>query len=186
MKFLRCSSCGGKFCICGDGKNLQCINYIKHKCTVSHSVSINRLKKSLTMIFAEIFSGAEKINLQERENLPVDIVKLQKQLQLKYERVKKAYEEGIYSIEELKKTALEIKNFNSNFPEKNFEKKNIVPSSVDLFNLIFNSEKLEPNQKEAILSAVIEKIVFYRPEEKLAVFFKEDIYNNLFPKGPPY
>lgn len=186
MKFLRCSSCGGKFCICGDGKNLQCINYIKHKCTVSHSVSINRLKKSLTMIFAEIFSGAEKINLQETENLPVNIAKLQKQLQLKYERVKKAYEEGIYSIEELKKASLEIKNFDSNFAKKNFEKKNIVPSSADLFIIIFNSEKLKPNQKEAILSAIIDKIVFYRPEEKLAVFLKEDIYNNLFPKGPPY
>ena len=89
-------------------------------------------------------------------------------------------------IEELKKAALEIKNFDSNFAKKNFEKKNIVPSSADLFNIIFNSEKLKPNQKEAILSAIIDKIVFYRPEEKLAVFFKEDIYNNLFPKGPPY
>lgn len=185
LKFLRCSSCGGKFCVCGDGKNLQCINYIKHKCAVSHSISIKRLEKSLKLIFYEILKNADNYGFRETENTSFDTAKLQKHLLMKYERVKRAYNEGIYSLDELKKAYSEIKKFDTDFL-KSLEKKNPPSVQEDLFTLIFKSDKLEESQKEIILSSVIDKIVFYRPEEKLSVFFKEDIYNNLPPKGPPY
>lgn len=184
LRFMRCSSCGGKFCICGDGKNLQCINYIKHKCGVSHSISIKRLDESLKMIFYVILSSTKLSDLEKsitNDSLQYDTSKMKKQMQLKYERAKSAYEDGIYSIDDLKRTVMQIKKFEADLENKNSENKLFSSFSDDLYSSIFDDCGLENLQKESVFSSVIDKIIFHRPKEKLEVIFNKSIYNNLMP-----
>lgn len=184
LKFLRCSSCGGKFCICGDGKNLQCINYIKHRCEVSHSISINKIEKALGRVFAEIFSGFDENKLQKKEikgDIDIDENKLENLLKLKYERAKAAYEAGVYSLEELKNAGESFKNMQkSPLKSKDRDDKTSL-SAVEFFNSFLSADKISSDKKEALLSSIIDKIIFYRPNERLVVIFKNGIYNNLLP-----
>lgn len=130
LELLRCSSCKGRFCLCGDRKNLQCINYIKKKCSVSHSVSVEKMNSTLENALLEVFgdkcristensgdccekTDRQKINANDTEdstntnylqNIEAqnDIERLLSAAEKRYNRVKTAYNNGIYTIEELK------------------------------------------------------------------------------------
>lgn len=184
LKFLRCSSCGGKFCICGDGKNLQCINYIKHRCNVSHSISIKKIEKALEKVFSEIFYGCDERNIQKGKiqgKIKIDENKLESLLKLKYERAKTAYESGVYSLEELKTARENFKNHRKATSELKCNGEEKVFTAEEFFENFMSADKISQDKKEALLSAVIDKIIFYRPNERLVVVLKKEIYNNLLP-----
>ena len=179
LKFMYCSACGGKFCICGDGKNLQCINYIKHKCPVSHSISIKKIQNSLNVIIEDIFNKCYPLpSFQEtnERNTPLQKDKIYYHMKKKYERAKEAYESGIYSLEDLQKAVSAFKIFKENFYQSESKTDTSFYTPKEFFNNLLNDNKISLTKKTALFSSVIEKIIFCRPEEKLMVIFKN---NNL-------
>lgn len=137
LELLRCSSCGGRFCLCGDGKNLQCINYIKKKCSVSHSISAKKMTASLENFFSGFFESftdlcneknnsdlSSKAQQYENKYCPNDNKKitflcpseeknsaesLLAEAERRYKRAKEAYISGIYTLQELQASFDEVK-----------------------------------------------------------------------------
>lgn len=190
VPFLRCSSCKGKFCLCGDGKNLQCINYIKGKCSVSHSISLNRLNSSLKNTFSVFFSTIEVKDLHKNEIPPLPHSpddNLLYQLKARYSRAKAAFERGFYTIEELQKAFDAVSEYEKTHKKNtadiyektypaapSFSSDRLSPETF--LNMLFEPDLLPLEKKESLLASVLEKIVFFRPEEQLVLYFKKDIY----------
>lgn len=205
LELMRCSACGGRFCLCGDGKNLQCINYIKKKCSVSHSISLNRMSLSIEKAFRSVFDylGDDIISIEPQNFLcchkyskgfngsKADNTKskLLNEAEKRYQRAKEAYNSGVYTLEELKEASntlerIRKKLFSSNYESSEKQEasaeylKNKLHKNENCFDkhltpsdLFFNSELLSREEKLALLSSFVERIVFCRPKEALEIFF---------------
>lgn len=204
LELMRCSACGGRFCLCGDEKNLQCINYIKKKCSVSHSISLQRMNLSIEKAFRAVFNSLDNdiciefskslccsqynkgFEVNKADNTKS---KLLYEAEKRYQRAKEAYNSGVYTLEELKEASntLEIirkKLFSSNYESsekqeasaeylkgKLHKSENHSDKPLTLSKLFFNSQLLSREEKLALLSSFVERIVFCRPKEALEIFF---------------
>ena len=182
---VRCSNCGATLCQAVKGQSLQCHNYAKGSCKISHSISIEKLKTAVIEALERDAETNSKLNFIEipraKSNADAnDMIRDQiEKEQLKLERIKAAYEDGIDTLEEYKNNkqkilstikALEdrikpIENIKNN--ELNFRKKisEIVQSisNPEITPLEFNSEIRE----------IVSKIIFNRTKGNVEIFYKQ-------------
>ncbi len=179
---VRCSNCGATLCQAVKGKSLQCYSYAHGKCKVSHSISTKKINE---MFFKSLEESAltcsfkleikQKITDPKNENIPAQI----ERERTKLKRIKDAYENGVYTLEEFK------------------ESKAIVDEKVKkLYSKLSNVEVIDPKQKmkklqnkvinilpalkspavpeidkNRLVKSFVERIVFYRPSCDIDIFF---------------
>lgn len=181
---VRCSACGSTLTrvITGSAPGLQCHNYSRGSCHVSHSI---RISKANDAIIAGLESSIEtgsfnivppKINKAEST---IDYDKLLANEQLRLERVKAAYQNGIDTLEEYKRNKEQIYAFmekikaemkangtraaaadNAGFRQK----------AANVLKIIKDPSQPE-NAKNIALRSIVERIVFKKPENEFDIFF---------------
>lgn len=180
---IYCSSCGGPMTMLSGGKSLQCARYAKGKCTVSHSVTLRQLDRLVIKAIETAFGGLE-INIPADKNekpLLSDPLPCLRQTEIRLGRIRKAYEAGIYTLEEYTESKKEIER------DILFIKKECIqtsePALPETISLIdyFREESVSLQKKNALLRALCEKIVFDREQSRCDITFRYsgDINDNL-------
>ncbi len=177
---VRCSNCGATLVRSALAEpSMQCHNYSKGSCSVSHYLSIKKANK----LVIEALEGALKnldFNISVKETVSDEVVDydlLIKKEQDKIKRASDAYDAGYDSLEEYgrKKRAYlkKIEELTGLKDERSYN--TISPSDfsekvINIVDLIKNNDVSEKAKNEALRS-IIDHIVFDKSNAKLNIFF---------------
>lgn len=177
---VRCDCCGATL-VRQANVTLQCHNYTRGTCHISHCISINKANSIVINALEEsVRTGNLNIEQQEKpKNDTSNYSKLIVQEEKKLERVREAYEKGIDSIEEYKQNKLRI---NDNIKRLK-ELLNKEPKTTDEIDKAAYTKKIkdilklikEPSTEEAVknqaLRSVVSEIIFNKKENSLDIHY---------------
>lgn len=179
---VKCSSCGATLTMSVKGKSLQCVKYIHGKCSKSHSILINKINEMVLIAIEQAFrTGAFNLSVRDKkrsETSAIDVNTLIDKEQLKLRRIKEAFEDGVYTLEEYKESKQIIderiiKLKSSVKTSRNDEKQARMKLINENKNVIvqLRSANLSECEKHDILCSFIDKIVFNRSTSSIELFF---------------
>lgn len=185
---VRCSSCGATLAAGGTyGKNntrtMQCCNYSRGSCHSSHSIAIPKIEKAFIEGLKQAL-GEKKFPIipklpKKNKRDEVDYDKLIALEERRLVRAKEAYLAEIDTIEQYKQSKKEI---TEKIEELKGKKNKVVIQDVDINALadkitkaveFIERDDVTPAAKNEVLHNIIEKIVYQKAEENLAIYFHD-------------
>ena len=183
---VRCGNCGATL-VASNSKTpyLQCHNYGRGICKVSHSILIKKLDQEVIDYLTDIaISGeftVEPLNKKKPKAKTVDYKRILENETSKLERIKQAYLSGVDTLEEYKTNKAQILAFIEKVksemecaeperPEVNIEQ--YRQKIRDVLSIVTN-EKETAEIKNRALRTIISKIVFKKSENRLDFYFYE-------------
>jgi DNA invertase Pin-like site-specific DNA recombinase len=188
---VRCSACGGTIAMSSatSGKSklrtMQCCNYARGTCHTSHSVILKKLEDAFlsgleqtlaSQTFAIVPHTAKMKSIDEAPDYDRMIALEERRL----ERAKEAYLAEIDTIEQYKNNKEQI---TARIKELQTKKNAVEPTkAVDIAALsnkvlqtieFIKREDVTPQAKNEALRTIIEKIVYEKATENLAIYFHE-------------
>jgi DNA invertase Pin-like site-specific DNA recombinase/flagellar basal body rod protein FlgC len=177
---VRCDNCGATLVCSAEKKYLQCHNYSRGQCAVSHSISIAKINDLvLDKIKEDLDNPDFDIHFKPSEpddNANATVQAMIKKEEVKLLRVKEAYEAGIDTIEEYKENKLKIQT------KINELKKSITkPPKISKANIknkiranleILQKETVSETIKNTILRSFVDKIIFFKPKSIVEIIYK--------------
>ena len=186
----RCSACGSTMAMnsvtSGKSKirSLQCCNYQRGSCSVSHSITMPKIEKAFIegleqAIKAKQFTIEPKVS-KKAESASVDYDKLIAIEERKLERAKQAFLAEIDTIEQYGLNKKEItERINSLIAKRDEEapKAEINPDEyakkvLEIVEFIKRTDVTATAKNEA-LRTILEKVVFEKAKNNLAIYFHE-------------
>ena len=187
---VRCSACGGTLALAGvtsgksQNRTMQCCNYSRGSCKVSHSATVARVEKTLleglenalaTKSFTIVPKTAKKAN-----TATVDYDRLIAIEEKKLERAKQAFLAEIDTLEQYAKNKEEITaringliaKRDEETPNKDIDLDAFAKKVAEIVNFIKRTDVTEKAKNEA-LRTIIEKVVYEKAKNNLAIFFHE-------------
>jgi DNA invertase Pin-like site-specific DNA recombinase len=186
---VRCSSCGGTLAISSatSGKaktrTLQCCNYNRGQCSVSHSVTLPKIGNAL-------IAGLEKavgekqftiIPQKPKRSTPTDVDydKLIAVEERRMARAKEAYLAEIDTLEDYKRHKTEAEARIAELQAKR-DKGNVEKIDIDSFAKkvigvleLIKREDVSENAKNEALRTIIETLVYEKANNNLAIYFHD-------------
>lgn len=186
---VRCSSCGGTLAmssvVSGKSKTrtMQCCNYSKGSCTISHSVTIPKIETALFQGLQQAIEDKQfTINPtpKKKSELPsVDFDKLISVEERKLERAKQSYLAEVDTLEQYKENKTEItKRINDLKAKrdkevyKEIDVNAFAKKVVGIVEFCKRDDVTETAKNEA-LHTIIEKIVYEKANGNLAIYFHD-------------
>lgn len=180
---VRCSSCGATLVMQSTKcPSMQCHNYARGSCKLSHSLSIAKANKAVILAL-ETAIKTSSFNIEPAaskvDSPSIDYDKLIKAEELKLQKIKEAYMSGIDTIEEYQQCKAEILDtINQLENEKNEQTPKDETIDNELFakkvmkviDFIKSPDYTEQAKNEALRS-IISKIIYVKPENKLNIIF---------------
>lgn len=109
---VRCDHCGGTLIMSSTGKYLQCHNYGRGKCKVSHAISIPKINAAVIDKIREDLADPDFESRVIKQNAPKPaespIPALIEKEERKLERIREAFEAGIDTLEEYRQNKQRI------------------------------------------------------------------------------
>ncbi len=179
---VRCDCCGATLVRQSTvPPSMQCHNYAKGLCHISHSISINKANGIVIRALEEtVRTGNIHIEQQEKPKTETsNYFKLIAQEEKKLERIREAYEKGIDTIEEYRQNKArindnikKIKELLNQEQEANYEidKAAYTQKIADILKLIKDSSTEEAVKNQALRS-VVSNIVFNKKENSLDIHY---------------
>ena len=175
---VRCDSCGATLTQSAKGVGIQCHNFARGTCKVSHYISLTKINKAvLEVLEASIehidFNIIPK-SINVSSSVP-DIDKLITNEMKKLERVKSAYENGIDTLEEYKanKTKIQqtIKKLQAESPQpkESFNKKAYAKKVSSVLDIL--KSNVSEKAKNEALRTIIDHIILHRPDTSIDIVF---------------
>lgn len=179
---VRCSNCGATLCMSANHTSLQCYAYAHGKCNVSHSISLHKLNQLVIQAMEKcIETSSFHLEITSKtkidENIPLLISKENKKL----ERIKDAYENGVYTLDEYKKSRDSVQNRINELEEKfrtqhsgQTDEQAEIEKFRDKLIPVMPSLKtpaVPESVKNAILKSFVRRIIFYRSKCDIEIFF---------------
>lgn len=179
---VRCSACGATLCQSVNHKSLQCYAYAHGKCKTSHSISIQKLNQMVIQTIERCIDTAT-FNLEFTSTATVDenIPQLISRENKKLERIKDAYENGVYTLQEFKESRQQVKDKIAELEEKlhaqqsKIDDKQVLiqefhKKTIELMPLI-KSPAMPEETKNTMLKSFIRRIIFDRSKCDVEIFF---------------
>lgn len=177
---VKCSNCGASLSMAVKGQSLQCSKYTHGKCSVSHSIKVDKINDMVLSSLEQIFeTGVFNLTVKSTSSSEpqLDISALIEKEKLKLSRIKEAYEDGIYTLAEFKERKLIVEEQISRLSaeikppvnEKELKEKLLNENKSVLQQL--RNHHLSQSDKHELLSGFIDKIVFNRATESIELFF---------------
>lgn len=187
---VRCSACGATLVRTGisnkhsNTRSLQCHNYARGSCTVSHAISIPKIDKAIiSALEAAVITKQFAITTQSKKTKRSDEVDYDRLITIevrKLERAKEAYLAEIDTLEQYKhnKTTIE-KKINE---YKHLAAKQNIPAKINLDTyaarvadiiVILKNETATPQEKNESLRTIIDHIVYEKLNNNLAIYFHD-------------
>ena len=187
---VRCSVCGSTMAMSSvtSGKNrlrtLQCCNYSRGSCNVSHSITMSKIENALIeglehIIETKQFTVVPKAP-KKTENANIDFDKLIAIEERKLERAKQAFLAEIDTIEQYGQSKREItERINAliakrdeETPRKEIDLDAYAKKVAEVVEFIKRTDATDKAKNEA-LRTVLDKIVFEKAKGNLAIYFHE-------------
>ncbi|HCB99984.1 MAG TPA: recombinase family protein [Ruminococcaceae bacterium] len=181
---IKCSACGATMSPVGGAKKggLQCTNYTHSRCTESHYISNDKLRR---IVFSEIKYELTygTFSLQRKNTKPdgFDNSKIQNKIereQHKLDRAKDSYTAGVDTLEEYKenkqKIMAEIKKLKAKLsvtPTIEIPEAQQKAFCKKALKNLQQCESLPPGEGNRILRTFIDHIVFDRASDSIQIFY---------------
>lgn len=186
---VRCSSCGGTLIMASakSGKakisTLQCHNYSRGQCRVSHSVTMPKLEAAL-LEGLEMALGEKQFNIlptKPKKSAPteIDYDKLIEVEERRLARAREAYLAEIDTLEQYKehktKGEARIKELQSKRDKGNVEKIDVAVYTKKVAGILdlIKSDDVTPQAKNEALRTIIETIIYDKANNNLAIYFHD-------------
>ena len=186
---VRCDCCGGTLAmsttVSGKAKTrtMQCCNYSKGKCHTSHSITIPKIEaaffEGLEMAVASKEFTITPTPKKTKETPSVDYDKLIAVEERKLKRAKEAFLAEIDTIEQYKENKAEITERIESLKAKRDEA-DCTSFDADAFTkkvreilAICKKEDVSASAKNEALHTIIEKVVYEKANNHLAIFFHD-------------
>ena len=179
---VRCSDCGATLCMSANYTSLQCYAYAHGKCNVSHSISLKKINALVIQTMdrcIETSSFHLEITSKTKtdENIPLLMARENKKL----ERIKDAYENGVYTLDEYKKSRDSVQNkineleekFRTQQSEQTDEQAEMEKFRDKLIPVMpsLKTPAVPESMKNSILKSFVRRIVFDRSKCDVEIFF---------------
>ena len=180
---VKCSDCGASLSMSARGQGLQCIRYTKGQCKVSHYISLIKINEMVirgieasfdTGVFDIIIKNTSPSAVATEIDLNAQIEKEQ----LKYARIKEAYESGVYTLAELKESRIQIDERIEALRAQEIKPQH---SEEDLRKIIMDRHKnavqmlrdasVSEEDKNELLRSFIDRIIFDRITGTIKIIF---------------
>ncbi len=186
---VRCSDCGGTLIMSSatSGKaktrTLQCHNYSRGQCRVSHSVTMPKLEAAV-LEGLEIALGSKQFDIlptKPKRATPteIDYDKLIEVEKRRLARAREAYLAEIDTLEVYKRHKTEAETRIKELEEKR-DKGNIEKIDVDVYTKkvagildFIKSDVISPEAKNEALHTIIETMVYDKANNNLAIYFHD-------------
>ena len=184
---VRCSNCGSTLSLCGvkSGKDktpsLQCCNYARGSCRVSHSITMPRVEAAFIEGLEQAV-GAKQFTIvpkapKKTDTATVDYDKLIAVEERRLERAKQAYLAEIDTIEQYAQNKKDITERIANIIAKR-DKETPVEVDIDAYakkvaeiaDFIKRTDVTSQAKNEA-LHTIIDKIIYEKAKGNLAIYF---------------
>lgn len=175
---VRCSACGATLCR-AVGTSLQCYAYAHGKCKTSHSITVRRINEMIinaledAAVTGEFKISESPVKPQQSDDVTAMIAREEKKLA----RIKDAYENEVYTLDEFKASRSQILERIEQLrqrlpkPESQKSKKKTIQSKLCAILPALRSPATDESTKNALLKSVVERVVFYRVTGGIDVFF---------------
>lgn len=179
---LRCSICGATLVARNTkGKmSLQCHNYNRGSCKVSHSIQVDTANLSVIQALENaVETGEFNISPPKKEKTStIDYDKLIQNEYFKLERIKEAYQSGVDTLEEYKRNKAQITAFIEKLNAEKaadsaaatVDKELIIKKLIAALAVIKDPAQPE-DAKNRSLRSVVEKIIYDKKTKSLDIFF---------------
>ncbi len=179
---VRCSDCGATLCMSANYTSLQCYAYAHGKCNVSHSISLKKINALVIQTMdrcIETSSFHLEITSKTKtdENIPLLMARENKKL----ERIKDAYENGVYTLDEYKKSRDSVQSkineleekFRTQQSEQTDEQAEMEKFRDKLIPVMpsLKTPAVPESMKNSILKSFVRRIVFDRSRCDVEIFF---------------
>ena len=187
---VRCSSCGGTLAMgsamSGKNKNrtMQCCNYARGSCKVSHSITMPKIEKALMEGLEQVIE-TKQFNIvpkapKKTETASIDYDKLIAIEERKLERAKQAFLAEIDTIEQYAQNKEEITARINNLiakrddeaPRAEINPDEYAKKVLEVLNIIKSTDATETAKNEA-LRTIVDKVVYEKAKGNLAIYFAE-------------
>jgi len=182
---VRCNTCGGTLVYLPATKGMQCHNYSRTTCPVSHYVSLDKLNK---LVINELKKSVNSLsfrvsNEQTSKLLPAEAPNYDAMISaanLKLERAKQAYQEGVDSLNEYRAAKERITKEITRLREQqaaalsstsHIDLNKFSKTVSDVLEIIENPNSSEELKRDS-LAAIIEKIVYNKPDCTVDIFYR--------------
>ena len=185
---IRCSSCGGTLATNGySGKSkvpcLQCCNYARGSCHTSHGITIPKIESAFMEALKQAVGEKQfAIIPKERKKSDPTVIDYDKLIAVeerRLERAKEAYLAEIDTIEQYAKNKTDITARINDLRAKR-DKETVTEIDVDVFaekvlGIIefVEREDVSATEKNEALRTIIEKVVYEKANENLAIYFHD-------------
>lgn len=179
---LKCSDCESSLSMSSKGTGLQCISYVHGRCSVSHYISLKKINEMVITALDYTFkTGSFNLtvrNTNKSDVTEIDINSLIAKEQLKLKRIKEAFEDGIYTLEEYKESKAniceQIESLKARFIKPQNSEKELKRKLIEKHKNVatqLRNGSLSEVEKNDILRSFIDKIVFDRKNTSIELFF---------------
>ena len=187
---IRCSACGGTLAMGSamSGKNkirtMQCCNYSRGSCKVSHSITMPKIENALIEGLEQVLETKQFTIVpkapKKTENATVDYDKLIAIEERKLERAKQAFLAEIDTIEQYAENKAEITaringliaKRDDDAPREEIDLDAYAKKVSDIVDFIKSTDATDKAKNEA-LRTIIEKVVYEKAKNNLAIYFHE-------------
>lgn len=184
---VRCGKCGSTMVV-SSYNYLQCNAYVKGACNTSQCIRIEVLENIILEKLKEAYQGTIELNivpkvqdtsLANENELLKDLLK---KLEVREQRVKEAYQDGIDTLEEYKENKTRIETERKNAQEQlnviknqlvkgGDEGQSITTRIKDVYTFLTDSE-IDMETKYKTAHFLINKVTFHKPEKLITVEYK--------------
>lgn len=186
---VRCSDCGGTLIMASatSGKakirTLQCHNYSRGQCQVSHSVTMPKLEEAL-ITGLEMAIGEKQFNIlpeKPKKAAPteIDYDKLIEVENRRLARAREAYLAEIDTLEQYKEHKMAVEARINELKAKR-DKGNVAKIDIDVYTKkvagileFIKSDAASPTAKNEALRTIIETIIYDKANNNLAIYFHD-------------
>ena len=186
---VRCSACGGTIAMASavSGKSkvrtMQCCNYSRGSCHTSHSTTMPKIENAFIQGLKQAIGNKQFTIIPTQKKNPetpnIDYDKLIAIEERKLVRAKDSYLAEIDTLEQYKQTKQEI---TARIEELKAKQEKDTVRVIDttafakkVFDIVefIESENTSVEAKNEALHTIIEKIVYNKAEENLAIYFHD-------------
>ena len=190
---VKCPACGRTMTACKIENNKQtycyfrCYGYSKGKCAAKNSISSLKLEPAVLESIKSVLDTGKityrkiEVKTEDTADLKTILEDQIKKIDVKLQRIKEAYMNGIDTMEEYKENKRIVQGENDSLEKQLSELKEEKISTKNEDNDmlmrvknvydILSSDSVDATTKNEVLRSVVEKIVYDREEDELKVYY---------------
>ena len=179
---VRCDSCGATLTMSAGKTSLQCHNYARGACNVSHSVTLKKINAAvIERLKADFEQQTFTLDIaeQKQKSTTPDLSALIEREKKKLSRIREAYMSGIDTLEEYQenKQAIQsrIDELTASAPPAPLDEEQIretISGRVQAGLKILESDETSETLKNITIRSIVDRIVYIKPKGIIEIFYK--------------